>query len=90
VISYVRRTEGSHVVIVLNLTPVPREHYRIGLPTDGWYEMLLSSDDTEWGGGGYGSTNGVESHATPFHGYSYSAELTLPPLGALILAPSLP
>lgn len=90
VISYLRRTEGSHVVVVLNLTPVPREHYRIGLPTDGWYEMLLSSDDAEWGGGGYGSTNGVESRATPFHGYPYSAELTLPPLGALILAPSLP
>src|SRR3954471_9139041 len=88
VISYLRRTEGSHVVVVLNLTPVPREHYRIGLPTDGWYEMLLSSDDREWGGSGYGTTNGVESHASPFHGFAYSAEVTLPPLGALVLAPS--
>jgi 1,4-alpha-glucan branching enzyme len=90
VISYVRRTEGSHVVVVLNLTPVPREHYRIGLPTDGWYEVLLTTDDAEWGGSGYAAANGVESHASAFHGFSYSAELTLPPLGALVLAPSLP
>jgi 1,4-alpha-glucan branching enzyme len=90
VISYARRTEGSHAVVVLNLTPVPRENYRIGLPTDGWYELLLSSDDEQWGGSGYSPSHGVESHASPFHGYAYSAEMTLPPLGALVLAPSLP
>jgi 1,4-alpha-glucan branching enzyme len=90
VISYVRRTEGSHVVVVLNLTPVPRERYRIGLPSDGWYEVLLDSDAVEWGGSGFGAVDGIEAHATPFHGFPNSAELTLPPLGALVLAPSLP
>src|SRR4029077_11443370 len=32
VISYVRRDGDKHAVVVLNLTPVPRESYRVGVP----------------------------------------------------------
>jgi 1,4-alpha-glucan branching enzyme len=87
VVSYVRRAGRSHIVTVLNLTPVPRERYRVGVPSSGWYDRLLSSDDHEWGGSGYGATAGVGTDAAPFHGYAQSIELTLPPLGALVLAP---
>jgi len=88
VLSYVRRSGGSHAVVILNLTPVPRERYRIGVPAAGRYERLLSSDDLEWGGTGYGAVAGVDTEPAPFHGYPQSIELTLPPLGALVLAPA--
>ena len=87
VLSYVRRAGDSHVVVVLNLTPVPRERYRIGMPAAGWYERLLSSDDLEWGGSGFGAVAGVDTQPAAFHGYAQSIEITLPPLSALVFAP---
>ena len=85
-----RRSGNSHVVVVLNLTPVPRERYRIGVPARGWYERLLSSDDLEWGGSGYQAFAGVAADPAPFHGYEQSIEIALPPLGAIVLSPTLP
>ncbi|MFI5229739.1 MAG: alpha amylase C-terminal domain-containing protein, partial [Gemmatimonadales bacterium] len=90
VVSYMRRAGQSHVVVVLNLTPVPRERYRLGVPASGWYERLFSSDDLEWGGSGFGAFSGAAAEDTPFHGHPRSIELTLPPLGGVVLAPALP
>jgi 1,4-alpha-glucan branching enzyme len=86
VISFVRWDGMEHVVVALNLTPVPREHYRIGAPTPGTYHQLLSSDDGQWGGSGVSARTTVDTEASPFHGYAQSMVLTLPPLGALVLA----
>jgi 1,4-alpha-glucan branching enzyme len=87
VVSYARQSGSSHAIVMLNLTPVPRERYRVGVPADTRYRKLLSSDDLEWGGSGYGAFDSVGCDDSPFHGYSQSIEVTLPPLGALILAP---
>ncbi len=87
VIAYVRRAGESHVVVVLNLTPVPRERYRVGVPSSGRYTRLLSSDDQAWGGSGYGHFDDAPTDPSPFHGHAQSLELTLPPLAALVLAP---
>jgi len=87
VVSYVRRSGDSHAVVVLNLTPLPRERYRIGVPSDARYERLLSSDDAQWGGSGFAEFDPLETEAVPFHGLEHSIEVTLPPLSALILVP---
>ncbi len=87
VVSYVRNDGERHVVVVLNLTPVPREHYRIGVPGAGPYRVALSSDDERFGGSGIGAAEQVAADAAPFHGHAHSVELTLPPLGALVLVP---
>ena len=63
------------------------ERYRIGVPSAGRYRHVLSSDDAEWGGSGYGAVQHVDTEPSPFHGYEQSVELTLPPLGALVLMP---
>ena len=88
VISYVRRDGPDHVVVVLNLTPTPREEYLIGAPAAGTYVQLLSSDDAAYGGSGYRTRERVETERAPMHGYQQSMRLTLPPLGALVLAPA--
>ena len=87
VVSYARYANDDHTVVILNLTPVPRERYRVGVPARGEYVKVMSSDDTEWGGSGYGAIDSVHSVDTPFHGFQQSIELTLPPLGALVFAP---
>ena len=88
VVSYVRRGGSSHVVVLLNLTPVPREKYRVGVPGEGRYDVLLASDASEWGGSGANDVRSVATEAATFHGYPQSIEVTLPPLGALVLAPA--
>ncbi len=87
VVSYLRRGGGEQLVIALNLTPVPREHYRIGVPLAGAYSRIFCSDDLRFGGSGIGGSGVITAEAAPFHGFGQSLELTLPPLGALVLAP---
>jgi 1,4-alpha-glucan branching enzyme len=88
VVSYVRRDGADHVVVVLNLTPIPRDEYVIGAPAAGTYVQLLSSDDAAYGGSGYRTRERVETERAPMHGYQQSMRLTLPPLGAIVLAPA--
>jgi 1,4-alpha-glucan branching enzyme len=88
VISYVRRSGGDHLVVVLNFTPVPREHYRVGAPAAGRYVRRLSSDEARFGGSGYPSAETTDTEPAPFHGYPQSLVLQLPPLAALVLAPA--
>jgi 1,4-alpha-glucan branching enzyme len=85
VLSYMRRAGDAVSVVILNLTPIPRERYRVGLPGGGTYECALSSDAGEWGGSGYSTFDSIDAQDSPFHGQSHSVELTLPPLGALVL-----
>jgi 1,4-alpha-glucan branching enzyme len=90
IVSYVRRDGDDHALVVLNLTPVPRERYRVGAPAGCGYAVALSSDDPRYGGSGYGGVAAgtrFECGPVPFHGHAHSVELTLPPLGALVLVP---
>ena len=87
VLAYVRRDGERHSIIVLNLTPVPREHYRIGVPEACAYRQALNSDAWEWGGSGHATRQRVMAERSPFHGFPQSIELSLPPLGVLVLTP---
>jgi 1,4-alpha-glucan branching enzyme len=84
VISYVRRDlQGDDLlVIVLNLTPVPREDYRIGAPVAGLYVERLSSDH---GFSAFKTHPSVRTEPQPWQGREQSMRLRLPPLGALVL-----
>jgi 1,4-alpha-glucan branching enzyme len=87
VLAYARRDGEQHAVVVLNLTPLPREHYRIGVPQSCAYRELLNSDAARWGGSGHATRERVDATAAPFHGFPQSIDLVLPPLGALVLVP---
>jgi len=75
------------VVVALNLTPVPREDYRIGAPQAGTYVELLSSDAMRFGGSEVQTLAEVHTEDAPFHGYPQSMRLVLPPLGGVVLTP---
>ena len=87
VISYLRLDGDAHVVVVLNLTPVPRQGYRVGAPWAGRYCELFSSDDRRYGGSAFATVAEADTEPAPFHGFAQSMVLNLPPLGALVLAP---
>jgi 1,4-alpha-glucan branching enzyme len=88
ILSYLRRDGADFVIILLNFTPVPRDEYRIGVPSPGRYIERLSSDDLRFGGSEFQTTTVVEADPAPLHGRPYSIRLRVPPLGALILTPS--
>lgn len=75
------------MVVVLNLTPVPRESYRIGALEPGDYQVVLNSDDQDFGGSGYSTPRDFTTRAIPHDGCRQSLSLTLPPLAALVLEP---
>ncbi|NDZ15014.1 1,4-alpha-glucan branching enzyme [Variovorax sp. WS11] len=77
--------EGAPVLIVSNMTPVPRTNYLLGVPRAGFWRERLNSDASEFGGAGWGNFGGVEASPVRAHGRMHSLCLTLPPLSTLIL-----
>jgi 1,4-alpha-glucan branching enzyme len=75
------------VLAVFNCTPVPREHYRVGVPVGGSWREILNTDATAFGGSGLGNLGVVTADDQPCHGRPASLRLTLPPLAALYFAP---
>ncbi len=90
VISWYRRAEGeSPTVVVLNLTPVIRSDYRIGVDTPGRYRELINTDEQRFGGSGQrNSEERLLAGDIGAHGRASSLNLLLPPLSALILGPA--
>jgi 1,4-alpha-glucan branching enzyme len=75
------------LVVAANLSPIPRERYRIGLPRPGRWREALNTDAAAYGGSNVGNGGFVDAEAVPWHGQPYSAEVTLPPLAVLWLVP---
>jgi 1,4-alpha-glucan branching enzyme len=80
--------DGDLVLCVANLTPVPHLGYRLGLPRGGRWLELLNTDAKEWGGSGVGNSGEVLAGGNGWHGMQFSADLVLPPLAVLWLAPA--
>jgi 1,4-alpha-glucan branching enzyme len=74
---------GDEIIGVFNFTPLPLHNYRVGAPAAGFWKELLNSDASHYGGSGQGSLGGVEANPIPSHGFRYSLNLVLPPLGAV-------
>ena len=88
VLSYQRRAQnGSSAIVTLNLTPLPRKHYRIGLPEQRPYREVLNSDSAYYAGSNLGNAGLIQAEAMPWMGLPYSAEIELPPLAGIILIP---
>ncbi len=87
VLSWLRRDRGgAYIVCVMNLTPVVREGYRVGVPTGGRFHTLINTDSAAYGGSGVGPAS-VFADDQGHHGRSHSLQLTLPPLATLIIQP---
>jgi 1,4-alpha-glucan branching enzyme len=88
IISFVRWDDAQHLIVVLNLTPVPRENYRIGAPIHGRYVERFCSDDERYGGSQFDSPKEVFTEPVAYHGQTQSLVLQLPPLCVLVLKPA--
>lgn len=76
------------LIFVSNFTPVPREGYRLGVPTLGYYRELLNSDAEVYGGSNMGNAGGLPADDIPWQGQPASLLITLPPLATVVFKPS--
>ena len=85
IISFLRKGNAgdADVLVVCNLTPIPRHNYKVGVPNGGVWTEILNSDATIYGGSGQGNFGSVDAAPIPSHGRYYSLSLTLPPLSVL-------
>ncbi|RQO56598.1 1,4-alpha-glucan branching enzyme [Variovorax sp. KBW07] len=87
VFAFLRKAaDGSPpLLVVSNMTPVPRTNYLVGVPLAGHWRELINTDAAEFGGAGWGNFGGVEAAPVRSHGHRQSVCITLPPLSTLIL-----
>jgi len=87
VLSFLRKGKSPKdtILAVFNFTPVPRQPYRVGVPSGGFWREILNSDGKEYGGSGWGNMGGKQAEEQTVHGRPYSLTLTLPPLAAIFL-----
>ena len=86
VLSFVRQDQAgvSQLLVILNLTPVLRAHYRVGLPRGGFWREVLNSDAGIYGGSNQGNLGGVQAQDHAAHHQPCSAEFTLPPVSVTV------
>ena len=88
VFAYLRWSKDSEpLLVVANMTPVPRLDYRLGAPMRGAWTELLNSDAETYAGSNFGNGGEVLTEAAPAHGMEDSLVLNLPPLAVLIFKP---
>ena len=85
VMTYIRKgkNEKDNVIVVLNLTPIPRENYRIGIPKAGTLEEIFNSDAKKYFGSGSFKNKNLTSEVREWNGREHSLELDLPPLAMM-------
>lgn len=89
VLSFVRMGDSPQdtVLIVCNFTPVPRSQYAIGVPCAGFWQEILNSDATAYGGSGLGNLGGLTAtQCLPDEleaGMPYRLVACLPPLAVV-------
>jgi 1,4-alpha-glucan branching enzyme len=71
------------ILCVLNFSPVPRHHYRLGVPRMGYWRELFNSDSAHFGGSNVGNLGGHEAETMAMHHFAQSIEVSAPPLGAV-------
>ena len=87
VLAFERRArDGRALVVLCNLTPVPRLRYRVGVPQAGPWRELLNTDQAVYGGSGLPSAPGA-TEALPWQQRPQSLCLDLPPLACIVLQP---
>ena len=70
-----------------NFTPVPRQGYRVGVPYPAPGTRCSTATRRSTPDRMLGNAGGIHAEAVPWMGHEYSAQLTMPPLGAVFLIP---
>jgi 1,4-alpha-glucan branching enzyme len=87
VFAWTRKANGSSpAVVISNMTPVPRDNYRVPMPRAGHWSERVNTDAGWYGGGNTGNQGKVVALSSEGKSWMPAyADLYLPPLATLIL-----
>jgi 1,4-alpha-glucan branching enzyme len=79
---YIRHGEKEvdDIIIACNMTPIPRENYKIGLPRKGKVVEVFNSDKKEYFGSGEFGNKPKSSKKLSWHFREHSIEINISPL----------
>lgn len=82
---FLRKGEGGteQLLVILNLSVQPYTKFRIAIPYESSWRLILNSNDVQYWGTGGGVKN-FETVKVPHYGKEYSFDLDIPPLCGLI------
>jgi len=78
-------SDKSELIVAVNFTPVVRHDYILGVSQAGEYVEILNSDDKKYGGSGVINEGVFKTVDQESHGLPHRINITLPPLGAVVL-----
>ncbi|GAA3022999.1 1,4-alpha-glucan branching protein GlgB [Tetragenococcus solitarius] len=81
------KTKKDFLIVALNLAPIERQNFAIGVPYPGSYQEVLNTEKTEFGGTWTKNNTSCQSVEQPFKQFDYQIQTILPALGALIIKP---
>lgn len=89
ILSFMRKgkRKKDFLIVVLNMTPVERREFHIGVPYPGTYEEVWNTEMQEFGGTWTTHNESCQSEPTRFKEYEHLIKTTVPALGAIILKP---
>ena len=85
--AYIRKGHKAKdtLIVILNMTPVYRENYRLGLPFKAKWKEIFNSDAAEFFGSGKLNPNSFNVEEVGANGRTHSVLINIAPLGAMIL-----
>ena len=93
VLSYLRKGNKpkESLLVICNFTPVPRENYRVGIPSELFNAKsklteVLNTNKKEYGGSGDYLAEEVTVEAVPWNSRDNSIKLDLAPLATMVFA----
>ena len=79
---------GEPIAVVINFAGHPHHDFKLGLPRSGKWSEILNTDAAEFGGSGVGNFGQIEANGEGSHGQPHSANISVPPLGAVWFKPA--
>lgn len=89
ILSFIRqgKKKSDFLIVVLNMTPIERQDFCIGVPYEGSYQELLNTEMKEFGGTWVDHNPIRTTEDRPFKAFPYQIKTIVPALGALIIQP---
>lgn len=78
-------TGKNNIMVILNMTPMERKDYVVGVPKKKKYKVLLNSDEKQFGGTGAAMPAEFTAKAKKEGRFDYSFSIDLPPYAAVML-----
>lgn len=91
VFSFIRyaKDNSDYVIVLSNMTPNTHNHFRIGVPDTGNYQLIFNSDENQFGGSGFNKQKVLKAENIAWQGFAQSITLDVPPLATVYLTHSL-